>query len=45
MACGAILREARDALTASLPSLSGDDRLQTEDLVTRITTALTPYYR
>ncbi|WP_164009375.1 zinc-dependent metalloprotease [Pyxidicoccus trucidator] len=41
----AALRELRDALTASLPSLSEPERMQTEDLVARITAALSPYYR
>jgi hypothetical protein len=41
----ATLRESRDALTASLPALSGAELMQTEDLVARITAALSPYYR
>ena len=39
------LREARDTLTAQLPSLTGDERLQAEDLLARISSALPPYYR
>jgi hypothetical protein len=38
------LREVRDTLTAQLPSLSGDERLQVEDLVARISEAVSPYY-
>ncbi|WP_158623311.1 zinc-dependent metalloprotease [Corallococcus sp. CA053C] len=40
-----VLREARDTLTAQLTSLTGDERLQSEDLLARITSALSPYYR
>ncbi|WP_426744542.1 zinc-dependent metalloprotease [Myxococcus faecalis] len=39
-----LLRELEGTLTASLPSLSDDDRLETEDLVRRISGALSPYY-
>lgn len=39
------LRESREVLTAQLPALAGDERLQTEDLLTRITGALSPYFR
>ncbi|MCP3162763.1 zinc-dependent metalloprotease [Myxococcus qinghaiensis] len=39
------LASARDTLTAQLPSLGADDRLQTADLIARITAALSPYYR
>ncbi|WP_158625054.1 zinc-dependent metalloprotease [Corallococcus terminator] len=38
------LREAHGTLTAQLPSLTGDERLQTEDLLARISSALSPYY-
>lgn len=41
----AALREAQDTLTARLPSLSGDERLQTEDLLARVSAAVSPYYR
>ncbi|NPD22099.1 zinc-dependent metalloprotease [Corallococcus exiguus] len=39
------LREARDTLTAQLPSLTGEERLQSEDLLARVSSALSPYYR
>ncbi len=39
------LREVQDTLTAQLPTLSGDERLQAEDLVKRISQAVSPYYR
>ncbi|PTL79967.1 zinc-dependent metalloprotease [Vitiosangium sp. GDMCC 1.1324] len=39
------LREAKNTLTAQLPTLSGDTLLQTEDLVARISAAISPYYR
>ncbi|MCP3139714.1 zinc-dependent metalloprotease [Pyxidicoccus xibeiensis] len=45
LASYAALREAQDVLTAQLPSLSGDVRLQAEDLVARISAAISPYYR
>jgi hypothetical protein len=45
LAAYSALREARDTLTAQLPSLGEDDRLQTEDLLSRISAALSPYYR
>ncbi|MFP2927314.1 zinc-dependent metalloprotease [Pyxidicoccus sp. 3LG] len=41
----AALREVHDTLTAQLPSLSGDDRLQSEDLLARVSAAISPYYR
>jgi hypothetical protein len=41
----ALLREVQGTLTAQLPSLSGDERLQTEDLLARISAAVSPYYR
>lgn len=40
-----LLRELRDALTASLPALPEVERAQTEDLVNRIASAVSPYYR
>ncbi|NMO14574.1 hypothetical protein HPC49_13580 [Pyxidicoccus fallax] len=45
LASYATLREAQDMLTAQLPSLSGDERLQTEDLLARIDAAVSPYFR
>jgi hypothetical protein len=45
LASHAALREAQDTLAAQLPTLSGDARLQTEDLLARITAAVSPYYR
>ena len=39
------LHEVRDTLTAQLPSLAGDERLEAEDLVARISEAISPYYR
>ncbi|WP_164018500.1 zinc-dependent metalloprotease [Pyxidicoccus trucidator] len=39
------LREAHDTLVAQLPSLGGEDRLQTEDLIARSSAAVSPYYR
>jgi hypothetical protein len=45
LAAYSALREVRDTLTAQLPSLGEDDRLQTEDLLSRISAALSPYYR
>ncbi|HEX2568891.1 MAG TPA: zinc-dependent metalloprotease [Polyangia bacterium] len=38
------LLEASEALTAQLPSLTGDDALLTEDLIARINRAVSPYY-
>ncbi|NVJ15217.1 zinc-dependent metalloprotease [Myxococcus sp. AM010] len=40
-----LLRELRDSLNASLPSLPPEEQVLTEDLVTRISVALAPYYR
>ncbi|NTX60448.1 zinc-dependent metalloprotease [Myxococcus sp. CA051A] len=40
-----LLRELRDTLTLGLPSLPEIDRVQTEDLVSRISAAVSPYYR
>ncbi|MCK8497719.1 zinc-dependent metalloprotease [Myxococcus fulvus] len=45
LAAHSILVSARDSLTAALPTLSADERLQTTDLIARITAALSPYYR
>lgn len=45
LAAYSALREARDTLTAQLPSLSGSALLQTEDLLARINVAISPYYR
>ncbi|WP_164017630.1 zinc-dependent metalloprotease [Pyxidicoccus trucidator] len=39
------LRNAQETLTAQLPALSGDARLEAEDLVARISEAVSPYYR
>ncbi|MFP2903649.1 zinc-dependent metalloprotease [Pyxidicoccus sp. 3LFB2] len=39
------LREAQDTLVAQLPSLGVEDRLQTEELLARLSTAVSPYYR
>lgn len=39
------LHAVRDTLTAQLPSLAGDERLEAEDLVARISEAISPYYR
>jgi hypothetical protein len=38
------LRDARDAITAALPGLSSSDRALTEDLLARITAAISPYF-
>jgi hypothetical protein len=38
------LRDARDAITASLNGLSPSDRALTEDLLARITAAISPYF-
>lgn len=40
----AILREARDALTAARPGLSGNELLAADDLASRIDRALSPYF-
>ena len=40
----AILREARDALTAARPGLSGNELLAADDLAARIDRALLPYF-
>ncbi|MBZ4420837.1 zinc-dependent metalloprotease [Myxococcus sp. RHSTA-1-4] len=45
LASYATLREAQDTLTAQLPALSGDERLQSEDLIARISAAVSPYFR
>ncbi|MFP2927502.1 zinc-dependent metalloprotease [Pyxidicoccus sp. 3LG] len=39
------LRQGRDTITASLPSLSGTRRAETEDLLARIEAAISPYYQ
>ncbi|WP_426750305.1 zinc-dependent metalloprotease [Myxococcus sp. Y35] len=39
-----LLRELRDTLSASAPSLPPEEQVLTEDLVTRISVALSPYY-
>lgn len=39
------LRDARDAITASLDQLNPSDRALTEDLLARINAALSPYYQ
>ncbi|MCP3062836.1 zinc-dependent metalloprotease [Myxococcus sp. K38C18041901] len=44
-AAHAILDEAQTLLTASLPTLPPEERLQTKDLLARISEALSPYYR
>lgn len=40
----AILREAREALTAARPGLSGNELLAADDLASRIDRALSPYF-
>ncbi|QSQ25775.1 zinc-dependent metalloprotease [Pyxidicoccus parkwayensis] len=39
-----VLREARDIIGASLPGLSGQERLDAEDLVSRLNQATSPYF-
>jgi hypothetical protein len=38
------LLEASQTLTALLPTLQGDEALLTEDLLSRINRAISPYY-
>jgi|GEM_PF-3530965 len=38
------LLDSKTALTAQLPSLGEDDRVQTQDLISRITAATSPYF-
>ncbi len=45
LASYAALREAQALLTAQLPSLGGDERLQTEELLARLSAAVSPCYR
>lgn len=40
----AVLREARDAVEASLPGLSGQARMDAEDLASRLRQATSPYF-
>jgi hypothetical protein len=45
LASYAALSEAHDVLAAQLPSLSGAERLQTADLLARVSAAISPYFR
>jgi hypothetical protein len=44
LASYAALRRVQDALSAQLPQLSGDARLETEELLARVSAAVSPYY-